>query len=460
MFSKLFKNDKYVIISHIPFSIFISKGHIKTLIGTIITVYTIVGLTALILLHFMLDTIADLKQDRVDRLFNNQPPMEICKHVHCMYMKNMDTGVITFPDYIKKLPQHNPLFDIRKPLTTRVIVHNRNLYYVNNDIYLRETINKLNTLLYLLLLPIVIYYCIKVYNIEKKKVLDKRNYKYSIEGQIQRNLTESLYHELNGPLSIIKTLISDLYSSLFFCPNSKSICSRLTNNKDGIKCKDTECSYKDNRFRDIADHYQTIEFALERIKSTITLVAKSKDIKYNNENISFYTIVDNVIASCNILSVNKLHSSYENLDILNNYAIAGRLNNGDIMNVLTVLVNNSLEAKATNITISADINNLSNYIGLYVKDNGTGIQDELGNVRANNEIFNYGYSSKEKNNLSWFRRFLYRFGIVMKSNTKVKGAGLALNKQLLLSNGGDITIYKTSRSGTTFKLLLPCKKIK
>ena len=458
---------------YLPLSVFISKEHIRTLITTLSLAYgTIVIIISIVInltITAMLDTSREQIIDILD-LDSNSSLELLCKAVDCVYIQNNNTLVYESdrPDhteYLRGVELKSYLDNENKYLNIRTIdvQANADNYEIGicYDDYITSIINRLRYLAWLIIIPILTYYIVRVYGIEKKSLLEKRNYKYTIEGQIQRNLTESLYHELNNPMSIIRTLIEDLYESIFYCDVTNTMCKRMTNpndksNKD-IPC---ECKFTDLKYRNIANHYEIINSALDQIHSTITIMADVKVIKYNTNDASIYTVITNAISSCNILNVVKLTPSYGSLEILNSYSLTGKLNNGDLLNALTVLINNAVEAQSTKLDITASITE-DKRMHIYIKDNGTGVKNKDGVVTLDNSIFNYGKSTKDKVKVSWLTKLLYKIGIDITGKKQgVRGAGLALSKELLNHNNGDILLKETTPKGSVFEIIVPVKQMR
>lgn len=97
---------------------------------------------------------------------------------------------------------------------------------------------------------------------------------------------------------------------------------------------------------------------------------------------------------------------------------------GDMVTILGNLIDNAMEAcltldeKAVNLFIQGD----TTFLYIEVQDNGSGLPEQT------EKIFEYGFSTKEKEG---------------------RGIGLALVKQIVESNKGEISVYPMSDSGTT-----------
>jgi hypothetical protein len=278
-------------------------------------------------------------------------------------------------------------------------------------------------------------------------------------------MSESAHHEMGMPVALIKTLVWDLYSTLFPCSYSKSgICNLCTSETDvdTTKCADCVLRNKDLINDDIAKNYfLKMKFAIERLEAPLNQMAASKHIKYSNGNTAIHSIIDNIIKTNNSLKVNKVTVVYNNLDTLKNYAVGYGMTNGDLLNIIHAHTTNSIEAKATIITIGAELLPSKYKLNIYFSDNGRGIRDRAGNIVETNEIFSYGYTTKTMqgeniNNRSWFLKFMVKFGI-LKDSIVPRGAGLSFTKGIAVNSGGDVKLINTSKDGTLFKITIPVK---
>ena len=125
------------------------------------------------------------------------------------------------------------------------------------------------------------------------------------------------------------------------------------------------------------------------------------------------------------------------------------------------MVTNSIEAKSTKLKFSVDTSNTNpDKLEIILEDNGRGIRNALGEVIADKDIFNYGYSTKDPNGdnikiTSWLKKILFKLGYYNEISTR--GVGLSVNKRILENSGGDIELIDTSVKGTIFKVTIPIK---
>lgn len=311
-----------------------------------------------------------------------------------------------------------------------------------------------------------ISFFIKLINEHKELVIARKSFYTETEGRLQRDLTESLNHELNMPVALVRSIIKDLYSYLYPCENtSDGICDFKKEIDKKISCPNCNSNSYDRAIDEIAiGHYHDINLAIDRITNVLNLISGSKHIKYNNGTVSLFVIIKNIIDSNNSYKVNKINVEYVNEHLLHEYATGYGLTNADMLNMLHVMVLNSMEAKASVITFKAELLT-NNIINLYVADNGRGVRDPVTDKVINTlDIFNYGYSTKDDNGdklylkLNWKQKIIKFTGGILNSNQSTRGVGLSVNKAILEKAGGSMTLYKTSARGTIFKLTLPIKK--
>lgn len=299
----------------------------------------------------------------------------------------------------------------------------------------------------------------------RNRVMEKSSYKITLENKLQRDITESAHHEMGMPVALIKSLINDLYSTLYPCEYSKSgICNIYTTETDVniSKCKLCPVGNFKRNYDELAKNYFTkLKFAIERLETPLNQMAESKHLKYSNGNTSIYVIIDNIITTNNSYKVNKIRATFLNKDILKTHAVGYSMTNGDLLNIIHAHVTNSLEAKATSIVFSASLHSDKKKIDIYMADNGIGIQDKFGNIVETNDIFNYGYSTKTMSgdlivHRSLFIKVLIKLGIVVESIV-ARGAGLSVTRELATRSGGDVKLVSTSKEGTIFKITIPVK---
>lgn len=345
-----------------------------------------------------------------------------------------------------------------------IIPYKGNLFFINDSKYFDSMFILVLYASIVFFFMFSISFFIKLVNEYKESIIEKKNFTIETEGKLQRDLTESLNHELNMPVALIDTLINDLYSYMYPCSISENgICDFRKEKLKTEHCHKCRNSHYNREVDQIAmSHYYDMQMAIERITNVLNLISGAKHIKYNNGTISLYEIAKNIVDSNNSFKVNKVTAEYENLDLLKFYATGEGLSNGDLLNALHVMIMNSLEAKASKIKFRAE--KLTNtMLNLYVEDDGRGVRDDNDHVISTTDIFNYGYSTKELDGsnkcdkLKWWQKLTTRLGLKFNKEKSPRGVGLSINKGIIEKAGGSMVLYKTTSKGTIFKLTIPIK---
>ena len=344
----------------------------------------------------------------------------------------------------------------------------------NKYVYIIDDIKNIEYILYIIMFNIVVLFLIftiiffiYVYKEEKTSLIEKISYELELEGSLQRTLAESAHHEMLMPLSVIKTIFNDFILKLYPCTSDKTKpCNFITNNKNGI-CK--KCSYN-NYSRGIdkvsKEYIASIQLAIEQLEVVLNQMAKTKQLKYSNGNISIYKLITNAVNTINTANVTKLllEMRQEDKELLKKYGVKKPLNNGNMLNILNNHLSNSKDANSTIIRIKSELTK-DNKLVLYLGDNGKGIRNKYDEIITKDNVFNNGYSTKNNEGESIvikrtffnsIKEFVKHF--LKDENVKTgRGFGLFINKKILNKAGGDIELVDTSIKGTVFKLTIPIK---
>lgn len=259
-----------------------------------------------------------------------------------------------------------------------------------------------------------------------------------MEDLIQKELTESLHHELSGPIVVLEGKIDMLKNMAPDDPNRAVILDNLDN-------------------------------SISLIRDILNIMANRKHLKYTNGTISIERLIENSVAFNRIKHLGILDIIIDDKDkeLFSKYSLLG-LDNGVLVNILNNLITNSTEAGASEVMVYGELREVRDsngemcpVIDLYCKDNGSGIRDKSGKISNTKDIFNYCYSTKDHidtNNKNSFIDWVKSIFGGINDIQSIRGAGLAISKKLLLSVNDDIVLYDTSVNGTTFKLTLKVKK--
>ena len=316
------------------------------------------------------------------------------------------------------------------------------MYILNNSEYI-------NLFLYLMIITYVlvtIFFLVSLFYNSKynytNNLYERGSYKLYTESKIQGNISEMLHHEISAPISILE-----------------SCATEYTNLIESIKLTDSQKS-----------EYEYIRngmtFSLDRLNSILMNLYQTRDIK-KEYGTSMYVALKHIINTVNRLQIGKLTDVFVcgSDHTLEKIAVNPTLGNGNFLNIMNIILTNSIEAGSTTIEYKVEVIN-SKFIYLYIKDNGRGIRDKNNDIlplSQVNIIMDYGYSTKDKKGnhivkINRWKKFLSYFGLRVISTETNRGIGLYMVKMLLLKAGGNLKVVETKETGTTFKLKIPIIK--
>lgn len=325
-----------------------------------------------------------------------------------------------------------------------LIIHDdENIKYILNNAEYIELLIYLTLITYIIVT--LFFLSTMFYNAKynyTNNLYERGSYKLYTESKIQGNISEMLHHEISAPISILESCAieySNLIESIQLTDKQKSEYEHIRNG---------------------------VIFSLDRLNSILMNLYQTRDIK-KEHNASIYVALKHIVNTVNSLQIGKLTDTFvvESDRTLDKIAVNPTLGNGNFLNIMNIMLTNSIEAGATNIEYKAEVIN-SKFIYLYVKDNGRGIRDknnDLLPLSQVNIIMNYGYSTKDKKGnhivkINRWKKFLSYFGLRVISTETNRGIGLYMVKMLLLKAGGNLKVVETKDSGTTFELKIPIIK--
>lgn len=477
-----------------------SRKNIIIYIVMSLTIVLFNGLVIALNYYTSTSTMYHDKLNIMDNIVNSEgfDLMHICNAINCqeVYFQTEET-YNNKPKYVKyaningvlELENNNILDKDLPKLITSILTTDLKLYvdkdkyiFILGTKYIKEYSLRLyiitSIIIIILLLPLYIILCIIK---ERDNKLNKVSYKNELETTLQRNLTEVIHHEMAIPLALIRTLTDNLFIDMFRCPLYKEKSCVLhtnlfCNNEEELK-KCMLCANAFNYTRtdilgvrkiEFLDMYNKIILNIDRLNSILKLLAGAKHIKNSNGNNSLYKIIDNVVSSVNSFKLEKIKAFYEdNKKLLDKYALGHGLQNGELMNIVQVLVNNAIEALATEIHIYSELGPDAT-MNIYFKDNGMGIRDSKNKIVTNNKIFEMGYTSKADEEdyktdgiflVKICKYILKKLNVTLVKRKNTRGIGLYISRNVLREAGGDITLVETSAEGTTFCINIPIKNV-
>jgi signal transduction histidine kinase len=278
------------------------------------------------------------------------------------------------------------------------------------------SIHLLNILITLLVLLYLSVYLYRQFLTEQKDLaLRTSGYEAIMANKTLLMVTDNINHEFNTPLDVIENKTDRLYKifisrpieeSCVVCPE-REICKGVAH-----------CSY----IRD----YGYIKAALSQIYTILGRIGGLKNIRFSNGNKNIYNIVSESIELSKV--VNGMFISNVSSELtLYRLPHDSLLKNADLLNIFINHIKNSLEAESNSIEFEAVVEN--DVMSVYIIDKGMGIPKDF-----INKVFDANISSKQI------------------GDTGIRGNGMHINKEILLSTGGDVNIYKSDESGTTVEV--------
>jgi len=351
----------------------------------------------------------------------NGDPVTICRYTECDYIKvgdrfywlDKDTGTLML---YKTLPLDNMSLADSLILSTEVLTNYDIVVYTNNYI---ETISRVIHIW----LPIMTLFMIIMGFITQRKLINISEYrvanaieKSSLEGNLRMFVAATAHHEMLTPIAVIRASVDDL-----------STISR-----------DTDCDVR------MGPIFNILSSTVDRLESVLNQMSSDRRLHKKSDP----PMLDIIINTLNSLRVLYTITDFEYhvydeavFSSVSNY----KLDTGTVSNIFNNLFKNSLEAGSTVIRIVPVIND--DMLEVLVMDNGSGVSIPPG---ANKDIvFKLKYSNKDIDILDVHRK--------LNSSTAPRGDGLYLVRAILMSAGGNISLVKTSVSGTVFKVVLPIK---
>ena len=312
-----------------------------------------------------------------------------------------------------------------------IIQYNNGEYVINDNSYLVSAFEYGIFTWVVMLILIFAFNTRNIYYNYLHELYDKGNYKMYIENKLQGNITEMLHHEINTPLSIIKTVVSSYKNDDYTHPPTQE-----------------ELKKRNNAF----------DFAVSRVEAVIFFLSSNKTFKQNT-NHSIKEAATHVINNVNNSHIGKLILVSIGEQFLEKYTTDERLGFGQLLNILHVLITNSIEAGANKIVLEFNSLSNNNLASILVTDNGRGIRDAADKIFSNagETITQYGISSKKlngetKHNTDLITKILSKLGVKVITSTSGRGIGLYHSRVILRNAGGDIIMKHTSEQGTTFEL--------
>jgi len=326
------------------------------------------------------------------------------------------------------------------------------LFYYSKDA--TEFFNALNSVFIYFFLLLIIVIGNYQYALHVRSIYMRLNNLTNTANKVQVNMSTAIKHEIYSPLTSLKANIKQMYKLLY--PDERII--------DIAHFTIDESKYKRVTDRSLNDINKDISLSFDRIESVLAHISETKRVKSENGTISLYDIFNNIkhIKEVEYLNGREV-KIIDDDNFFKQHSVGTGLSNGELLNIINNLVQNSIEAEASVIKIYK-LKQTEKFIDIAVQDNGRGVRGIDGNILKDTKlIFKYGASTKTVDGENiviscWWKRLLIKLGFYSKYISG-RGVGMAISKMVLVRSGvgGDIVLYETSEKGTTFILTLPVK---
>lgn len=327
----------------------------------------------------------------------------------------------------------SPIYDDKNEVIGyRVLMYDKNIYYLSDDItFLNEINNTLIALSVLLILNILIvslFVARKISNPIKKvsyvtKSMKRGEYKnLDYTGKIEEvndlilsinNLSESLKSQEH----IRKRLITDL---------SHELKTPLTSMHGHLQ------AMIDGIWEATPIRLASIDKELMRITSLIDELKKLNKLEnepINKSKVNLRNIISSIVINFQAIALQKGVKISTKLDDVEIYADEDKLSQ-----VITNIISNSIKYNKVDGNVYVSLYKNDNKVYIRVKDTGIGIKDE--DIQYIFERFYRGDKSRSKSN-------------------EGLGVGLTISKMIIKEHGGEILVNTSLGEGSEFIIILP-----
>jgi len=223
------------------------------------------------------------------------------------------------------------------------------------------------------------------------------------------NITENIHHELNTPLEVIDNKVEKIRRKL----------------NDIVQEQDKKIDFN---IKTMEEDFNFIKNSSEQIYAVLEKMKGFKHLRYSNGNKSIKNIIEGGFKIINISNTNFEYNVDKKLSM---YKInSDYLKNADLLSVTLNHIKNSLDAYSSKIFIL--FTGFENgFLRLRIIDNGNGIPENF-----KKKVFIANFSTKG-------------------DDGSIRGNGMYLNRHILRTAQGDVTLISSSSKGTTIELKIP-----
>ena len=407
----------------------IIKNH---LLSIIFYLFSIIIITLFLVMILYVNHTSYLEEQMNNNIFEYQEidREHLCRLSQCEYVLDKENGnwyvmdEHTLLEHKIKNPHteieiFNNLYLLKTEDHIHIALYNLgsdSLYLLNNDKFItvvRNTLLWTTPFLFLIyLFPLIISIRIE----KEQHVLNTAGSEALMANNSMIMITENIHHELNTPLEVIDNKIEKIHRLI----------KRYVNVNDNYPNR----REIDLKYIQLEEDFNFIKMSTEQIYNILEKMKEYKHLRYSNGNKS---LLDIVSGAFKMIEISNSDYTYEMDKELINYGVAGKITNSDLLNVFINHIKNSLEAGSSKVYVV--INSVTDtHINVRIIDNGDGIDP-----KSIKSIFSPNFSTKTL-------------------EEETRGNGMYLNKHLMVSNGGNVSIVDTSRGGTTIEIKIPVYK--
>lgn len=453
-------------LGNIDLSSLFKSSFFKIGVMTVIAIICLGCLTSYGIKLYLVNTYDKKIEDKLKFIYKNETLTHLetlCAVANCSYMIVKKRDKITYytrnHDYRYTLTLEKNIgaldeVEINKNNPRKFIIHNITIYgkFLDFQSIEEKVVDYFITIVSILCLFIYITISL-IFFISKNK--RNRELRENLEAHIQKNLTETLHHEIGNPTQGIWNVFLDFASNKYPC--------YILNNFKDVGAENCQvCNGKNHLIpdEDSKDAMRLIRIEYDRITSVLNILSKSKYIKYTGKETSIGEILDITAKAKELFNNDTIKITIHKQNILNEYRLSNGLENGLFINIINSMLTNSREANANEVEIDAHLE--GDTLLLDLKDNGHGVIDKHNHLVKDDVIFRYGYSSKDDNyepTADGIVNKIKNFFLVTEQKS-VRGFGLSYNRDILKMHGGTLGLVYNSNKGATFRMSVKVKHLK
>jgi len=328
--------------------------------------------------------------------------------------------LLVIDTYSKNIQVYDNIYYDTTQLSFNYKTNNIYVYFDINSEYQKNLFSILITLPFIILILIYII-ASTIRQEQEESLVTLAGNEALLANKTMINITENIHHELNTPLEVIDNKVEKIRRLL-----TKVATELKSNIPEGQK------DIRDLGELNFEKDFEFIKTSGEQIYAVLEKMKGFKHLRYSNGNKTIKDIID---GSFKIISISNTNFTYKLDDKLTEFKLNSKvIKNADLLSIMLNHIKNSLEANASKVYICVETAK-DKFIYVRIIDNGLGIPKD-----AKRDIFKPNFSTKP-------------------DLDNIRGNGMYLNKHILESTGGAISLIESSNQGTTIELKIPSIKI-